>query len=86
MLFLHSTFFNKDFLLDIARKSTKIFTVILKSIMEGSVSQFFDVSLFYFCMLCRREVKIFVFVVLAKFHEYYCTNSSNWTLGIFFSH
>ena len=25
-------------------------------------------------------------VVLAKFHEYYFTNSSNWTLGIYFNH
>ena len=41
MFLLHSTFLNKDFLLDIVRKSINIFTVILKSIMEGSVSLFF---------------------------------------------
>ena len=45
MFFLHSTFLNKDFLLDIVRKSMKILTGILKSIMEGSVSHFFDVRL-----------------------------------------
>ena len=60
MFFLHSTFLNKDFLRDIVRKSIRIFTVILKSIMEGSLSHFFDVSLCSFFMLCRREVTIFV--------------------------
>ena len=45
MFYLHSTFLNKDFLLDIVRKSIKILTVILKSIMEVSVSHFFYVSL-----------------------------------------
>ena len=43
-IFLHTTFFNKDFSLDIVQKALKIFTVILKSSMEGSVSQFFDVG------------------------------------------
>ena len=64
MRFLHSTFFNKDFLLDIVRKSIKILTVILKSIMEGSVSHFFYVSLCSFFMLCRREVNIYFYNIL----------------------
>ena len=51
-VFLHSTFLNKDFLLDIVRKSIKIFTVSLGGIMEGSLSHFFDVSLcsFFYVM------------------------------------
>ena len=64
MFFLHSTFLNKHFLLDIVRKSIKILTVILKTIMEGSVSHFFDVSLCSFFMLCRREVKIIFYNIL----------------------
>ena len=64
MRILHSTFLNKDFSLDMVRKSIKLLTVILKSIMEGSVSHFFDVSLCSFFMLCRREVKIFLYNIL----------------------
>ena len=57
-LILHGKFFNKDFSLDIIRKSIKILTVILKSTMEGSVSHFFDVGLCSVFMLCRRKVNI----------------------------
>ena len=56
--FLHTTFVNKDFSLDIVQKAIKIFTVIFKSSMEGSVSHFFDVGLCSFFMLCRRKVNI----------------------------
>ena len=56
-IFLHTTFFNKDFSLDIVQKALKIFTVILKSSMEGSV----DVGLCYFLMLCRRKVNIILY-------------------------
>ena len=38
---LHTTFLNKDFSLDIVRKSIKILTVLLKGSMEGSMSLFF---------------------------------------------
>ena len=50
--FLHNTFLNKDFLLDIVRKSIKILTVILQNIMEGSMSHFLYVSLcsFFYVM------------------------------------
>ena len=51
-MFLHTTFLNKDFSLDIVQKAINFFTVILKSSMEGSVSQFFDVGLCYFFMIC----------------------------------
>ena len=54
-LILHSKFLNKDFSLDIIRKSIKILTVILKSTMEGNVSHFFDVGLCSVFMLCRRK-------------------------------
>ena len=47
-IFVHTTFLNKDFSLDIVQKAFKVFTVILKSSMEGSVSHFFDVGLCYF--------------------------------------
>ena len=49
MFFLHNTFLNKDFLLDIVRKSIKILTVILQSIMEGRVSHFLYVSHLFLC-------------------------------------
>ena len=51
-IFLHTTFFNKDFLLDIVQKALNFVTVILKSSMEESVSQFFDVGLcsFFYVM------------------------------------
>ena len=55
---LHTTFLNKDFSLDIVQKAIKVFTVILKSSMEGSVSHFFDVGLCSFFMLCRRKGNI----------------------------
>ena len=55
---LHTTFLNKDFSLDIVQKAIKMFTVIIKSSMEGSMSQFFYVGLCSFFMLCRREVNI----------------------------
>ena len=57
-IFLRTTFFNKDFLLDIVQKAIKFFTVILKSSMKGSMSQFFYVGLCSFFMLCRRKVNI----------------------------
>ena len=62
--FLHTTFFNKDFSLDIVQKAIKMFTVILKSSMEGSMSQFFDVGLCSFFMLCRRKVNIIFYNLL----------------------
>ena len=39
-IFVHTTFFNKDFSLDIVQKAIKVFTVILKSSIEGNVSLF----------------------------------------------
>ena len=52
MFFIHSPFLNKDFSLEIVRKSIKFLTVILKSTVEGSMSHFFDVGLGSFFMLC----------------------------------
>ena len=52
MFFIHSPFFNKDFSLDIVKKSIKFLTVVLKSTMEGSVSHFFYVGFGSFFMLC----------------------------------
>ena len=49
MFFIHSSFFNKDFSLEIVRKSIKFLTVILKSTMEGSMSHFFDVGPVDYC-------------------------------------
>ena len=57
-IFLHTTFLNKDFSLDIVQKAINFFTVIFKSSMEGSVSHFFDVGFCSFFMLCRRKVNI----------------------------
>ena len=54
-VFLHSIFFNKDFLLNTLRKSINILTVILEAIMEGRVSHFVDVSFFF--LLCYVEEK-----------------------------
>ena len=56
-VFLHTAFLNKDFSLDIIRKSIKILTVMLKGSMEGSMSHFFDIGLCSFFMLCRIKVK-----------------------------
>ena len=58
MRFLHSTFLNKDFSLDIVGKDIKIFTVILECIVEGSVSHFFDLGICSFFMSYRRRVKV----------------------------
>ena len=44
MCFLHSTFLNRDFSLDIVRKCIKFCTVLLRSVLEGSVSHSFDVG------------------------------------------
>ena len=63
-IFLHTTFFNKDFSLDIVQKAIKFFTVIHKSSIEGSVSQFVDVGLCSFFMLCRRKVNIIFYIFL----------------------
>ena len=60
-IFLHSTFLNKDFLLDIVRKYIKVFTVILKSIVKGGVSHFFDIGLCLIFILCRRKFQIFFY-------------------------
>ena len=57
MCFLHNTFLNRDFSLDIVKKCIKILTVILISVLEGSVSHFFYVGLQYFFMTCRKIVK-----------------------------
>ena len=42
MCFLQSTFLNRDFSLDIVRKCNNFFTVVLRSVLEGSMSHFFD--------------------------------------------
>ena len=63
-IFLHTTFLNKDFSLDIVQKAIKFFTVIFKSSMEGSVSHFFDVGFCSFFMLYRRKVNIIFYNVL----------------------
>ena len=47
MCFLHNIFLNRDFSLDIVKKCIKILTVILISVLEGSVSHFF---------LCRPSI------------------------------
>ena len=58
MCFLHNTFLNRDFSLDIVKKYIKLLTVILISVLEGSVSHFLYVGLQYFFMTCRTIVKI----------------------------
>ena len=63
-IFLHTTFFNKDFSLDIVQKAIKFLTEFLKSSTEGSVSHFFDVVLCSFFMLCRRKVNVIFLNVL----------------------
>ena len=44
------------------KKLSTFFTVILKSSMERSVSQIFDVGLSSLFMLCRRKVNIIFYI------------------------
>ena len=60
MCFSHSTFLNRDFSLDIVRKCIKVFTVVLRSVVEGSVSHFFDVGFQHIFMAIRTKLKIIV--------------------------
>ena len=53
--FLRSNFLNRDFSLVIIVKSIRCLTVILKSILEGKVSDFCDVGVCSF--LCYAEEK-----------------------------
>ena len=64
MCFWHSTFLNRDFSLDIVRKCIKIFTVVLRSVVEGSVSQFFDVGFQNIFMASRKKLKIIFYIFL----------------------
>ena len=66
MCFLHSTFLNRDFSLDIVRKCINIFTVLLLSVVEGSVSHFFDVGFQNIFMAYRKNIKI-IFYISSRF-------------------
>ena len=68
MCFLHSSFLNRDFSLDIIRKSIKIFTVILTSVLEGSVSHFFDVGFQYFLWHLENMLRLF-FTIVYVLHD-----------------
>ena len=43
--FLHSTFLNNDYSFNIVCRSIKLLAVVLRSILEGSVSHFLDIGL-----------------------------------------
>ena len=66
--FLHSTFLNNDYSFNIVCRSIKLLAVVLRSILEGSVSHFFDVGLSCFSMLFRNNE---CFLSLEKV---WCTN------------
>ena len=64
-------FLNKDFPLDIVRKSKKTLTLILRSIMQGNVSLFFLFRpLFYFYVTWKKSqhyiFQLFTFHVIKK--------------------
>ena len=65
MLTIYSNFFNKDFSLDLVGKHIKIFTVILESILEGSMSHYFDLCLcsFFYVMQKKGEGYFLQFVM-----------------------
>ena len=65
--FLHSTFLNNDYSFNIVCRSIKLLAVVLRSILEGSVSHFFDVGLSCFSMLFRKNV-IIIFLQYFTFH------------------
>ena len=56
--FLHSTFLNKDISFNIVWRSINFLTVILISILEGSVSHFLDICFGCFPMLFRKKINI----------------------------
>ena len=58
-------FLNSDFSVDNESNVTKSIGNVLCIILEGSVSQNFDLGLGYFFMLCRNFVKVF-------FHYFLC--------------
>ena len=64
MCFLHSTFLNRDFSLDIVRKCIKMFTVVLKNVLEGSVSHFYDIGFLNIFMACIKEFKVIFYIFL----------------------
>ena len=59
MCFLHSTFLNRDFSLDIVRKCNNFFTVVLRSVLEGSMSHFFDKGFKIFLRHEERNSRLF---------------------------
>ena len=58
-------FLNSDFSVDNESNVTKSIGYVLCTLLEGSVSQNFDLGLCYFFMLCRNFVKVF-------FHYFLC--------------
>ena len=62
--FLHSTFLNKDFSFNIVCRSIKFLTVILLSVVEGSVSHFFYIGPRCFFMLFRKQINIIFYNIL----------------------
>ena len=62
---VHNTFLNSDFSLYNESNVTKLIGRVLCILLEGSVSQNFDLGLGYFFMLCRNIVKVF-------FHYFLC--------------
>ena len=61
---LHSTFSNKDYSFNTDCRSMKLLAVVLRSILEGSVSHFFDIGLSYFSMLFRKKMIIIFYSIL----------------------
>ena len=61
----HIIFLNSDFSVNNESNVTKLIGHVLCITPEGSVSQNFDLGLGYFCMLCRKFVKVF-------FHYFLC--------------
>ena len=57
-------FLNSDFSVSNALNITKLLGDALCSPLEGRVSQNFDLGPDYFCMLCRKFVKVFFHYVL----------------------
>ena len=68
MCFLHRPFLNRDFSLDIVRKCIKILTVILTTVLEGSMSHFFDVGLLHFLWHLEKKSRLF-FTIFYVSHD-----------------
>ena len=62
--FFYIKFLNSDISVDKALNVTKLIGYLLCILLEGSVSQNFDLGPGYFLMLCRKLVKVIFHIIL----------------------